>query len=330
VKSLCLIQTRTLLSKLSSSQLGWRSMLWIAAILLASSTLGPLAGVALADDAGDNEEAEEQSWPTESDVRIQIDLVSGHIEIEAWDRNEVKVEVEGDTANALDVRASRRRVRIRGPRFGRGRAFRNMGDLDVDVRLSVPAGSRIEANTTNGTIRVEGVSGTLDLNSANGDIEVRGTPTEARLETINAGIDFEGAGSLVDARTVNGSIDLTGVAGELFASAISGSIRAEGEALERVELKTLSGSIRLRARFLDGVRANLKSFSGGIEIELPTETSARFDIQSFSGGIRNELPTTRADTPRGNGRRMEFTLGDGDGRVSVESFSGGVEIRERD
>jgi len=330
VNSLCLIRTRTSSSESSFARLAWRSPLWIATIILSFSILGPLAGVAFADDAEDDEDAEAQSWPAESDVRIRIELVSGNIEIEGWDRDEVRVEVEGDTVNALDVRASRRRIRIRGPKFGRGRVFRRMGDLDVDVRLSVPARSRIEAKTTNGTIRVEGVSGTLDLSSANGDIEVRGKPTEARLETINASIDFEGASSLVDARTVNGSIDLTGVAGELFASTISGSIRAEADALERVELKTLSGSIRLRARLLKGVRAHLKSFSGGIEIELPAETSARFDIHSFSGGIRNELPTTRTDTAPGNRRHMEFTSGDGDGRVTIESFSGGVEIRERD
>ncbi len=263
-------------------------------------------------------------------MRVQIEILSGRIEIQGWDRNEVRVRVEGDDQAALEIKASRNRVRIRAPRFGRGRSFRNAHDLHVDLYVSVPARSRIEAKTTNGTITAEGVDGTIEFIAANGDIEARGKPTEAWLETINASIDFEGSGSQVDARTVNGNIDLRGVAGELSASAISGSIHVDATDLERVELKTLSGSIRLSASLLGGVRAHLKSFSGGIELELPSDTSARFDIQSFSGGIRNELPTTRTNTNGGRGRHLEFRAGDGDGRVTIESFSGGVEIRLAD
>ena len=182
MKSPCLTLTRDPSSKSSSSRSSLRWMLRMAALLFAFGVAVPFPGVAFADDEDDDEESGEQTWTTESDVRIQIDLLSGHIEIEGWDRNEVRLSVEGDEANALDVKASHRRIRIRGPKFGGGRAYRNMGDLDVDVRISVPAGSRIEAKTTNGTIRVKDVAGTLDLNSANGDIEVSGKPTEARLE----------------------------------------------------------------------------------------------------------------------------------------------------
>lgn len=284
----------------------------------------PFSGIAFADDV------EEQIWATEPDVRVQIELLSGEIEIKGWDRDEVRVRVDGGDVTALDIKASRKRVRIRGPRIGRGRRIRSGGDLDADVQVSVPRRSRIVAKTTNGTIRAEGVAGTLEFNAANGDIEVRGKPTESRLETINASIDFEGSGSEVDARTVNGNIELKGVAGELFASAISGSIRVEAESLERVELKTLSGSIELAAQLAEDARVHIKSFSGGIEIELPTDTSARFDVQSFSGGIRNELQTTRTSTSGRQGRHLEFTAGEGDGRVTIESFSGGVEIRESD
>jgi hypothetical protein len=280
------------------------------------------------DERDDTDESDGQTWAVESDVLVQIELISGDIEIEAWDRNEVRIRVDGD--DALEVNPRRKRISIRNP----GRRRRGFdwfgGGGDVDVSISVPVRSRIEAKTTNGTIRTQGVVGTLDLNSANGDIEARGGAEEARLETINASIDFEGHESRVDARTVNGSIELTGVAGELFASTISGSIRVEAGTLERVEMKTLSGSIELEGRLARRARANIKSFSGSVRLELPKDTSARFDIQSFSGGIRNELPTTDKRSDGSGDQHLEFSTADGDARVKIESFSGGVEIRESD
>lgn len=303
-------------------------LIFLALPLAAFVGVALFAGVATADDY--DEDDEDRIWSTESDVRVQIELISGDIEIVGWDRNEVRVRVNGDEASALEVKASRKRIRIKGPNIRRRRGFWNAGNFDIDIHVTVPIGSRIQVKTTSGAIQVKGVDGTLDLRSGNGEIDVQGNPTEARLETINAGIEFEGKDSDVDARTVNGSIDLRGVAGEVFATAISGSIQVEAGVVDRVELKTLSGSIDLSARFSQDVRAHLKTFNGSIQLELPSDTSARFDIESFSGGIQNELSATSTNTGGGRGRRLEFTTGDGDGRVTIESFSGSIEIREKD
>jgi hypothetical protein len=293
-----------------------------AAILLG---LGA-SGTAIAED-------EEQGliWKTDPDVRVQIEIISGRIEIEGWDRNEVRVQVDGDETRRLDIEAGRKQVSIRSRGLGR-RGFPWAGsDREVDVSVFVPVGSRIKARTMNGPIRAEGVGGVLNFNSANGDIEVKGSPSEARLETINASIELEGPASRVDARTVNGSIKLKGVSSEVSASTISGSIEVEADTLERADLKTLSGSIELATRLADRARANIKSFSGSIRLELPRDTSARFDIQSFSGGIRNELTTSSSSSgPRGGGQHLEFSTDEGDGRVKIESFSGGVEIHADD
>ena len=278
-----------------------------------------------------DDEEQDFLWKTNPDVRVRIELVSGQIEIKGWDRDEVRVQVDGDEARRLDIEAGRKRVSIRSPGRGRRGLPWGGGDLEVDVSLFVPVNSRIKARTMNGPIHAEGVGGVLDFNAANGDIKVEGSPSEARLETINASVELEGRASRVDARTINGNIKLTGVSEEVSASTISGSIQVDAGTLERVDLKTLSGSIELATRFADRARANLKSFSGSIRLELPSETSARFDIQSFSGGIRSELAASSTDSgPRVGGQHLEFTAAEGNGRVKVESFSGGVEIHVDD
>lgn len=300
----------------ASSPPGRRASLAARLALLGMATLVLPTRVAVADD-----EDEVRRWPVDPDARVRIEIVSGDLEVEGWERAEVRLELDDEDA-VLDIDARADRFTIRTPR--------NRRAGETDLKLRVPSGVQLEAKTVNGEIKVSGVDGTLDLDSANDDIEVRGAPREARLETINASIDFEGRDSRVEARTVNGGIELSGVAGELVASTISGSIEAEAGEVERVELKTLSGSIDLAARLSDGARMRIKSFSGEVRLELPSDTSARFEVESFSGGIRNALPTTQSRTRGRDGHRLDFTTADGDARVSIESFSGGVEIRAKD
>jgi hypothetical protein len=271
------------------------------------------------------------TWDTESDVRIDIENISGRIEIKGWDRDEVRLELDEDRARSLDIDGKRQRIKIRSSGLRRGRLGWGAPGEGVDIDLYVPTQSRIKAMAVNGDIRSEGVDGTLDFHAANGQIEVRGSPREVRLETLNSSIKVEGDARQVDARTLNGSIELRGVGGEVTVSTMSGSIKVEGDALDRVDLKTLSGSIELVGRLAERARARLKTFSGSIKVEIPSETSARFDVESFSGSIQNEFKTTttREQDWRG-GQRLEFTADDGDGRVSIESFSGAVEIKARD
>jgi DUF4097 and DUF4098 domain-containing protein YvlB len=213
------------------------------------------------------------------------------------------------------------------------------------VEIELPRQSRITARTMNGAIEAEDVAGELELHAANGAIEVKGAPREAYLETMNAGIKFEGEHSEVVAKTLNGEIDLAGVSGEVQANTVSGRIRVRGEALERADLRTMAGAIELDSSLAKGARVSARSFSGPVTLRLPEGTSARFDVQSYSGGFESDF-SAQLDSdddddggPRhhgwggwghGPGRPLSFVVGDGDARISIESFSGGVKIQRGD
>jgi len=296
-----------------------------------SRTLLPLlliAGMLPAISARSDENGGELRWPTETDVEIDVELVSGSIEFEGWDLDEVRVRADRRTREALDVEASRDAISIGIPaaRFG---WLRNSGE--ARLRIDVPRGSQIRAKLTNGPVRVKGVNGTLRLQTANGDIDVRGAPREARLETVASDIDFEGNDSRVDARSVSGSIELKGVGQEVIASTTSGAIEVEGGTLERIDLRTLSGSIELAAALAEAARVALKTFSGSIDVELPMDTSAAFELQSFSGDLRVELGNGHTTSHSGGpGRHLTFDIGEGSGRVSIETFSGSVRLEAND
>jgi DUF4097 and DUF4098 domain-containing protein YvlB len=157
---------------------------------------------------------------------------------------------------------------------------------------------------------------------------------------MNAAIKFAGDRSEVVAKTLNGEIELEGVSGEVQANTVSGRIRVKGEALERAELRTMAGGIELDSSLAKGARVDARSFSGPVTLRLPEGTSARFDVQSYSGGFESDF-TSRLDGDdeegngrhgwgRGPGRPLSFVVGEGDARISIESFSGGVKIERGD
>ncbi len=294
-----------------------------ATLLAALSVSALLAGDAHADTL-------EQSFEVKPDVRVEIELLSGNIELRAIDANEVRVRATG----ALEIDGSRsgRRVSMRAPGSG---WLPWAGGADVALEVELPRGSRITARTVNGKIKADGVAGELVLYAATGGIEVKGAPREAYLETISAGIKFEGEHSEVVAKTLNGEILLEGVTGAVEASTLGGRIRVEGDAVERAELRTMSGEIELDSSLAQGARVEAKSYSGQVRLRLPGDTSARFDVQSFSGGLQSDFSSRLSDEENGRGgwrhgpgRRLSFVIGDGDARISIESFSGGVKIEQ--
>jgi len=304
-----------------------RASLLVAAVFV---TQLAVASAVVADGDRERSDGRELRIDVEPDVRVDVEIVSGRIEIEGWDEDVVRIRSKGAEIRDLDIDTGRKQVSVRAMSSHGWSPF-SRASAEVKLRIDVPRGAYVNARTVNGPIRAKDVEGRISFHAANGKIEVRGAPREAQLETINSGIDFEGEGSRVDARTVNGKIELEGVAGEVLATTVSGSIEVEGGVLERADLRTLSGSIELEARLAPGARVLTKSYSGSIRLELPEDTSARFEIQTFSGEIRNEFVTSWGESRRaGAGQRFDFEVGGGDGRVTIDTFSGSVRIRTRD
>jgi len=292
---------------------------------LAAIHLAAVLGSVLALTGAPSAEEVEQTFEVEEDVRIDLEILTGSIRVKGTDEALVKIRSDGD----IEIKGSRRRIRVRAPATRGFPWFRGIG---VDLEVEVPRNSRIHAKTIDGPIEVDGVEGEVRLHAANGQLEVKGGPREANLETLNSSIKFEGKDSEVVAKTLNGQIELLGVAGDVEASTVSGQIKVVGDHLERVELRTMSGQIELDASLSEHARVFAKTYSGQVRLLLPEGTSARFEIESYSGGVHSDFAAQLEDEEDGGGfgegRRGElsFRVGDGDSRISIESFSGGVRI----
>ena len=69
---------------------------------------------------------------------------------------------------------------------------------------------------------------------------------------------------------------------------------------------------------------DVETGSGGVRVTVPAAFGAQLDIDTGSGSIDVELPV---DNPRGDRDSLTGSVGDGNGRVKIETGSGGVRIR---
>lgn len=206
------------------------------------------------------------------------------------------------------------------------------GELRIDTRTGAIQVSSVNgsvlANTGSGAVTVAGVNGHLLIDTGSGRVAVsdaqRGT---VRIDTGSGSVIVNDVSALgVDIDTGSGSVTIADVAAPaLRIDTGSGSIRAERVNARDLNLDTGSGSITLD--LLSDVRnAVLDTGSGSVTVGIPSALGAEIEIDVGSGGISTDLPMQLLEQRR---NYLRGRLGDGDGRIRIDTGAGGVRLRAR-
>ncbi|MBA2335688.1 MAG: DUF4097 family beta strand repeat protein [Blastocatellia bacterium] len=172
----------------------------------------------------DETEKFEQTYQITANGRVSVSNVNGSIVVEAWDRNEVRLEATkiADTREALadveikvDSRADAFRVEAdySGLRRDRDKGWKNHRKLEVQFRLSVPRTAVLDQiGTVNGSVSVSNMTNVTKVSAVNGEVRATNLRGMASLETVNGTVeaDFDrlDAGSKISLQTVNGRVNL--------------------------------------------------------------------------------------------------------------------------
>jgi hypothetical protein len=225
----------------------------------------------------------------------------------------------------------------------RVRIARDEGELEAwaDLRIAVPAGhaldlhlavGRISASNVNGKLRIQaaaapvtvtGGDGDLSVSTGSGDVHLSGGRGAARLSTGSGDIELSGRSGDVSAQTGSGTVTGAGIEStRLRAGTGSGEIRLSAIRAPDLSLQTGSGDVTLE---LGGVvqMLSVETGSGDVAIVAPSGIGAQLEIETGSGDIESDFPLTITRSGR---HHLTGTIGDGKGRVSVETGSGGVRL----
>ena len=274
-----------------------------------------------------------ESRPLDPRGRVEIENVKGSVQVRAWDRPEVKVEGSlGQGVERLEIDGDREHLSIRVKYPSRDGTMFGGGDKSepTDLRVMVPIRADLEVDVVSADVNVEGVaSNELSVESVSGEVTVAAAPREADFDSVSGDLMLTVNSSRVSAETVSGDLTLRGrLDGEVSVETVSGRIDVGtlGTRVQKLSGSTVSGDIRINTALATNGRIMLETVSGDLDLTLPRTLSANVRGESFSGDL--SAPGAQINRPKhGPGSSFDHRYGNGDGDVSIESFSGDATLR---
>ncbi len=259
------------------------------------------------------------------DGEVDISNIAGSITVKGWSRDQV--EVTGTLGKNVEELVFERdddtiTIKVKVPkRSGRG--------IDSDLYINVPQNSSLDVSAVSADIDVSDVKGEQELNTVSGDVRCEGAGEDVAAGSVSGDIEIRGESKEgeTEANTVSGDVTLFRVAGEVNAESVSGDVIVDEGSFDRVDLSAVNGELMFRSALRKDGKLSAETVNGDVDIEFVGDVSAKIDVSTFNGRIRNcfgpEATRTSKYTP---GWSLNFTEGDGDGRVEISTMNGGVNL----
>lgn len=213
----------------------------------------------------------------------------------------------------------------------------------ADIIVHVPAGKGIAVYIGAGEATAKNVNGDIVIDAASANVTVEGTRGRLRLDTGSGELAVTDAEGDLSLDTGSGEVTLSRIkATRVTVDAGSGALRADD--IEAMTFSADLGSGSTRISRLKGPDIAIDAGSGSVELELLTDIDnvkidagsgsvtlripeglgASLEVETGSGGIDTDFPLTLTSRSRSH---LRATIGDGRGRISIDTGSGGVRLR---
>jgi len=290
-------------------------------VVLLPLTLGLLLATAAFSQTEVNRRAEASATGN-----VSIENIAGSVVVTGWDEEVVEVRgTLGRGVKELKVESGSDGIAI-GVELLRN----SHHDGGAQIAVRVPRGSTVVVQTVSADVTIAGVEGELDLRAVSGNIEVEEAKAALSAETVSGKITVKSAADRVAVESVSGQVVVGGASGRVAVSSVSGNVKISAEHLSQGSIEVVSGQAELSGSLAPGGEIEMSSHSGNLTLRLPASTSARFSVESYSGSIDNEFGPPAQQVGRFSPQKeLNFTMGNGGGRVEIETFSGNVSLVEQ-
>lgn len=215
-------------------------------------------------------------------------------------------------------------------------------EASADLRIQLPAGHRASVYLAVGKVAVGNVDGRLSIDAHSAPVNATGTRGELSIDVGSGPVSVTGARGDLSVDTGSGPVEVSRFEGtELTVDTGSGDVTASEIKGNGISIDTGSGDIRLSAVSAPevtvetgsgGVTADLRTDpttlsvetgSGNIRITAPSTLGAEVDIETSSGEVESDFPL---QVTRHSREHLVGTIGDGRGKIQIETGSGDVRL----
>jgi putative adhesin len=238
---------------------------------------------------------------TTNDAAIEVSAgdakeVAARVITNNWAISPDEVRIERDVQNGNSIELE---VRVPRLRWSWGDQHRS-----VHIELTVPREANLNLHSGDGHIRVNGVKGEEQIETSDGSIEVSNLGGTIRLHSGDGHIEASGMDGSLDASTNDGHLRVRGRFDSLRLETGDGSVTADVLQGSRLannwSIHTGDGSVTVRLS--DGISADLEAHTrdGSISSQLPLMVSGILGRKDLRGKLGGGGPTLQIRTGDGS------------------------------
>ncbi len=292
------------------------------AIAVAAGAIGTQAA---ADDVV------ERTFAVQPGDQVVIDAQAASIDVTTWERSEVKIVVErADVFETLDFEQGDGTVTATARLEDRG-WFRwiDWRDGSPHFQLTVPERQELNLRTSGGTIRVDGIEGTLAAHTSGGSIRAGRIDGAVDLHTSGGKVQVEHVAGAARAKTSGGSIRLGTVHGPVDAKTSGGSVEVAA-AHGAIQAKTSGGSIRAAFAMQPEGPSSLRTSGGSITVRLAADLAFEINARTSGGSVSTDFPVKTTVEGKQRNNRLAGSLNGGGPELALRTSGGSIRLRRLD
>lgn len=214
----------------------------------------------------------------------------------------------------------------------------------ADLRIRVPAGRTFTLYLAAGEVTATGVEGRLTIDTHSAPVTASQIRGPLSVDVGSGSVDVSDVQGDASLDTGSGSVRATGIRGEtVVIDTGSGSVAAADITATNLTIDTGSGGVTLARARADVVTIDtgsgsvtaelltssrtvvIDTGSGSVRLTVPPDFGADVEIDSGSGGIELDMPLQLRRWERNH---VVGTIGNGQGRLVIDTGSGSVTIRK--
>jgi DUF4097 and DUF4098 domain-containing protein YvlB len=215
-------------------------------------------------------------------------------------------------------------------------------DAHADLKVTVPEGKQVAIYLAAGKVSITNVGGDLSVDAASAPVTTSQTRGELNIDVGSGEVQVSDARGELSVDTGSGSVSVSSARGETISvESGSGDVHASDIRSNELSVETGSGDIEVTKLIAPQVKlntgsgsvvadlqgelwnVNVETGSGDVSLKLPPSVGANVDIQSSSGDIETDFSVLVTRQARDH---MTGTIGDGRGKIAIETGSGGIKL----
>jgi hypothetical protein len=179
------------------------------------------------------------------------------------------------------------------------------------VFVETPASMDLEGRTSDGSLKVAGLNGSVQLQTSDGSVDLS---------------DLSGA---IHLKASDGSIRMHNISGTLESRSSDGAVRIDGQ-FTGVQVHTSDGSLELT--MAEGTKlataSRIESSDGRVMIHVPRTLSADLEVHTGDGHIQCDLPLVMDgyDSKTNSGHNLRGRVNGGGVPLNIRTSDGSVTI----